>query len=170
MSGTVKWKLLVVVGKRAKPWCFKGISLDSLPVLYYANKNVWMTSQIFKKWLMSWDVELQQMSRKILLVLDNCAADPHLDFLKNIQLEFLSPNTTSLAQPLDMEIIKNLKTLYRTKLVNYILEAIQENLLASSTAKEVSARIDLSQAVQFIADSWRRVSAKTIQNCFAHWF
>jgi hypothetical protein len=40
------------------------------------------------------------------------------------------------------------------KLVNYILEAVQENLLTSSAAKEVSARIDLLQAAQFIADSW----------------
>jgi hypothetical protein len=62
----------------------------------------------------------------------------------------------------------NLKTLYSAKLLNYILEAIQENLLTSSTAKEVSARIDLLQAVQFTANSWRRVSTKTIQNGFAH--
>jgi hypothetical protein len=46
-----------------------------------------------------------------------------------------------------------MKILYRVKLVNCILEAYQENLLASSsTAKEVSARIDLLQAAQFIAD------------------
>jgi hypothetical protein len=45
------------------------------------------------------------------------------------------------------------KSLYRTKLANYIPEAIQENLL-TSTAKEVSARTDLLQAVvQFIAES-----------------
>jgi hypothetical protein len=42
-SGTDKWKLLVM-GKRAKPQCFKGISTDSLPVTYYANKNAWITS------------------------------------------------------------------------------------------------------------------------------
>jgi hypothetical protein len=56
--------------------------MDSLPVLYYANKNAWMTSEMKKKWLMSWDMELQRKSRKILLVLDNCAAHPHLDFEK----------------------------------------------------------------------------------------
>jgi hypothetical protein len=45
-------------------------------------------------------------------------------------------------------IINNLKTLYGAKLVNYILEAIQENLLtSSSTASEVNARIDLLQAL-----------------------
>jgi hypothetical protein len=96
--------------------------------------------------------------RKILLVLDNCAAHPHLDSLKNIQLEFLSPNTTSLVQSMDMGTIKNLKTLYRTKLVNYIFEATEENLLtSSSTAKEVSARTDLSQSstvyCQYLAKS-----------------
>jgi hypothetical protein len=53
-------------------------------------------------------------------------------------------------------------------LVNYILEAIQENLLtSSSTVKEVSTKIHSLQTAQFIADSWQRVSTKTIQNCFA---
>jgi hypothetical protein len=55
ISGTDKQKLLIT-GKRAKPQCFKGISMDSLPVLYHANKNAWMISEIFKKWLISWDV------------------------------------------------------------------------------------------------------------------
>jgi hypothetical protein len=41
-SETDKLKLMVT-GERAKPWCFKGISMDSLPILYYANKTVWMT-------------------------------------------------------------------------------------------------------------------------------
>jgi hypothetical protein len=30
---------LFLIGKRAKPRCFKGISMDSLPVLYHANKK-----------------------------------------------------------------------------------------------------------------------------------
>jgi hypothetical protein len=168
MSGTDKRELLVT-GKGAKPRCFKGFSVDSLPVLYYA-KNWWMISKIFIKWLLSWGVELQRKSSKLLQVLDSCAARPHLESLKNIQLEFLSPNTTSVVQPTDMGIMKNLKTLYRAKSVNYtyILEAIQENLLTSSSAtEEVSARIDLFLAVQLISDSWQRVSIENIQNCFA---
>jgi hypothetical protein len=55
---------------------------------------------------MSLDLELQRKSRKIVLVLDKCAAKPHLDSWKNIQLKFLSPNTTSLVQLMDMGIIK----------------------------------------------------------------
>jgi hypothetical protein len=130
MSGTGKWELLLG-GKRTNSLCYKGISMDSLPVLYYANKVEWMTSEIFKKWLMNWDVELQWKSRKILLVLDNCAAHHHLESLKNIQMELLSSNTTSLVQPMDVGIIITLKILYHLECVNYILEAIQGNLLTN---------------------------------------
>jgi hypothetical protein len=116
---------------------------------------------------MSWEVELQRKSRKILLVLDYCAAHPHSDSLKNIQLEFVSQHHIPRAAN-GHGVTKNLKTLYHAKFLNYIFEAIEENLLtSSSTDKEVSAGIDLLQAAQFIADSWRRVSTDTVQNCFA---
>jgi len=41
-------------------------------------------------------------------------------------------------------------------------------LTSSSTAREVGARVNLLHAVQFVADNWREISSKTIQNCFAH--
>ncbi|GLV33559.1 hypothetical protein CBL_20277, partial [Carabus blaptoides fortunei] len=138
-----------------------------LPVEYHANKNAWMTSEIFRNWLTTWDLKLLHKQRKILLLVDNCAAHPHLDHLKNMQLEFLPANTTSLVQPMDMGIIKNLKTLYRGKLVNFILESTDENLLTSTTtAREISSKINILQAIQFIADSWRAIKICTIQNCF----
>jgi hypothetical protein len=129
MSGTDKKKLLVI-GKSAKHQCLKGLKMDSLPVEYYVNKNAWMTSEIFKKWVMRWDVELKRKSRKVVLILDNCTAHPQCsECLKNIQLEFLPVNTMSINNH------KNLKMLYRGKLVNHILDAIEENLLTSfSTA------------------------------------
>lgn len=169
MSGTDKRKLLVI-GKCAKPRCFKGLTVDSLPVLYYDNKNAWMTSEIFKDWLMSWDAELRWASRKVLLLLENCAAHPRLDCLENIHVEFLPVKTTPLVSPMDTGIVQNLKALYRGRLVNYILEAIEEKKLTpASEAVEVSAKVNLLRAVQFVADSWREVSGTTIQNCFARY-
>jgi hypothetical protein len=47
---------------------------------------------------------------------------------------------------MDKGIIQNLKTLCRAKLVNYILEAIQETQLTSSSAANVNAMKDLLQA------------------------
>ena len=168
MLGTDKRKLLVI-GKSVKPRCFKGLRIDSLPVQYHANKNAWMTSVLFEKWLTDWDRELKPKSSNILLILDNCAAHPNLDCLTNIQLQFLPPNTTALAQPMDMGIIKNLKSMYRGKLVRHILAEIEDNMLTSSaTAQEISSAVNLLQAVQFIADSWRAASPKTIQNSFCH--
>jgi hypothetical protein len=73
--------------------------------------------------------------------------------LRKISNWNLPPIATFFVQPIDIGIVKKLKTFYRAKLVNYNLEAIQENLLtSSSTAKDVSAQIGLLQAVQFIAN------------------
>ncbi|VVC36588.1 DDE superfamily endonuclease domain [Cinara cedri] len=42
-------KKLLVVGKSKQPRCFKGVK--ALPVDYSANKNAWMTQEIFSQWL-----------------------------------------------------------------------------------------------------------------------
>jgi hypothetical protein len=52
-----------------------------------------------------------------------------------------------------MGITKYFKILYHAKLVNNIFEAIQENLLTSSSTVKVRARIQLSLALQLIADT-----------------
>ncbi|XP_060872747.1 tigger transposable element-derived protein 6-like [Metopolophium dirhodum] len=162
-SGTDKKKLLVI-GKSKKPRCFQKMSLQKLPVEYHANKNAWMTSAIFTDWLQRWDSELNKTKKAICLVLDNCTAHPNIS-LKNIKLEFLPPNTTSLIQPLDMGVIQNLKVKYRATLVNYILEKIEDNLLESkSTAIDISKKINILQAIQFISDSWRDLEPNSEEN------
>ena len=164
MSGNDKVKLLVI-GKSKKPRCFKGINVDTLPVSYRANRNAWMTS-LFEEWITRWDSALGKQSRKILLV-DNCTAHPALDTLKNIRLEFLPPNTTSLILAMDQGIIKNIKGHYRKELVQMTITAIEDNLLSTScTATEVSAKITILDAIRVVAKSWRQVKTQTIANCF----
>jgi hypothetical protein len=47
------------------------------------------------------------------------------------------------------------------KVDTLILEATEDNLLTStSTAREVTARVNLLQAVQFFADSWQEISTR----------
>ncbi|KAL4135374.1 hypothetical protein QTP88_006988 [Uroleucon formosanum] len=168
IAGTDKKKLLIIE-KFVKPRCFKNIKITKLPVYYLVNKNVRMTREIFTSWLKDWDKELGKQSRKMLLIVDNAGPHPKLIDLKNIALEFLPPNTTSLVQPLDMGIIKNLKIHYRGLLVTYILKAIEDNLVTSSTcAIDISSKINIQEAIQCVADSWRKVSFVTIQHCFAH--
>ena len=102
------------------------------------------------------------------MLVDNCTAHPNVSTLKNIQLEFLPPNTTSLIQPMDQGIIKNLKTLYRKELVHMTLAYTEENILnPSSTAIDVSSKISILQAVSFVAKNWRAVKEATTINCFS---
>ena len=109
---------LLIIEKSIKPCCFKGVDVDKLPVVYWANTNAWMTGVLFEEWVCQldklakekqWDKQLRE---KIVLFVDNCTAHLQLTNLKNIQLEFLSKNTTSLIQPMDQGAIRNFKHFY----------------------------------------------------------
>ena len=111
-----------------------------------------MTSVLFQEWITAWDAALAKDRRKILLLVDNCTAHPHIDTLKNIRLEFLPANTTSLIQPMDQGVIKNLKTFYRKELVQMTVAAIEDNLASSSsTATDISSKVTLLDAIRFVA-------------------
>ena len=57
----------LVIGKSETPRCFKGVSKDDLPVIWKANRKAWITSDIFKKWIVSVNCELEKANRRILL-------------------------------------------------------------------------------------------------------
>ena len=80
-TGTEKCKLLVI-GKSLRPRCFKNVNVNNLRVTYRANKKAWMTSQILTEWLAAWDSYFTKVNRKILLLVDNCTAQPHVSTLK----------------------------------------------------------------------------------------
>lgn len=116
MDGSEKLPLLVI-GKSKKPRCFKNVK--SLPVTYESNGKAWMTSVLFEKWITDLDQKFANEGRKVLMFLDNCSAHPKAvqEKLKAIELKFFPPNTTSVLQPMDLGIIKNLKHYYRRTLV-----------------------------------------------------
>lgn len=70
----------VVIEKSKKPRCFRNIK--KLLVQCYWNTNAWMTLTIFEEWLKVWN---RQLTRKILLLIDNCLAHPQIT-LKNIKV------------------------------------------------------------------------------------
>lgn len=113
MTGTDKLKPLVI-GKYAKPRCFKNFSPQSI-IDYTYSKRAWMTSQIFNKWLLDWDLLLEKSNKNILLVVDNCPSHKVTVSLKKIEILFIPPNRTSVYQPLDQGIIKCVKTFFNGK-------------------------------------------------------
>lgn len=77
-TGTHKLKP-VLIGKSAKPRCFKNVNMDALPVIYKSQRNAWMNSEIFAEWFSKEIIpavkrhqRLQNIrSLKALLLIDN---------------------------------------------------------------------------------------------------
>lgn len=153
---------LLIIGKSRKPRCFKNVGPGGLPVKYESNKKAWMTRNIMKGWLGSFDNKMRREDRKILLFLDNATSHTTDVRLKNIKLIFLPPNTTSICQPLDQGIIKCFKTFYR----QYVLKNIIANMEDASNAHELASKINILDAIIWSNMAWNNVTAECIQNCF----
>uniref|UniRef100_K7GFI0 DDE-1 domain-containing protein n=1 Tax=Pelodiscus sinensis TaxID=13735 RepID=K7GFI0_PELSI len=113
-SGNHRIKLLVI-GKYVKPRALTGVI--NLPVEYKTQYNEWMNCDIFSDCFVPVVKEnLRKLNKpedsKVILLLDNCRV--HLsetDLVSgNIFTVFLPPNVTSLIQPMDQGVIKNLKS------------------------------------------------------------
>ncbi|XP_064468659.1 tigger transposable element-derived protein 4-like [Ornithodoros turicata] len=75
MTGNEKLPLLVI-GKAAKPRCFKGGRLPS-NVLYRNNGKAWMTAVLFEEYVRLLDRRFAAKNRRVVVVLDN--ASSHVD-------------------------------------------------------------------------------------------
>jgi len=116
-----------------------------------------MTKDFFSEWLHSVDASMRKQKRKILLFIDNCTAHGDIPTLRNVNINFLPANTTSVLQPLDQGIIRNFKVHYRRQVVEHIIAAIEES-------NDLS--INVLHAIRMAALAWDTVSPTTISNCF----
>lgn len=162
MSGTVKRKPLVI-GKFAKPRCFKQFSPQSL-VNYTNSTRAWMTATIFNKWLLEWDLDLEKLHKKVLLIIDNCPSHRVDIELKSIEIIFMPSNLTSTLQPLDQGIIKCFKSFFTSKKLTDIIERIESGNDVFQSYK----RLTIKDAIIYIHFAWQDVSTETIVNCFKH--
>jgi hypothetical protein len=123
-----------------------------------------MTAIIFQEWLKTFDklIRLQSPHRKVLLLLDNaCSHNINGLELKNIEVKFLPPNSTSKIQPLDAGIIPSFKAKYRQKYIRFLLNQIESNPLNQP-------KLDILGAIRFVVKSWDEVTEQTIKNCWIH--
>ena len=160
-TGTDKRRLFII-GKSVSPRCFRGVA--NLPVKYAANTNAWMTGVFFKDWLKEFDIDMGRQQRKVCLLMDNCSAHNVEVRLRNVEIVFLPPNTTSSVQPLDQGIIRNIKHYYRTAFLQRIVSVIDSG--TAQTANKVVKSITLLDAIHMLSNAWQRVKVETISNCF----
>lgn len=154
MTGTERCRLLVI-GKAAKPRCFKGVR--TLPVDYASNRKTWMTSDIFRDWIRKLDRKFASSNCKVLFLVDQCSAHMDVPALSAIHLAYLPANMTSVLQPMDQGIIKNVNVLYRKHLIERMILCMDK-----SSQYEAS----LISAIHMLARAWGCVKNETIANCF----
>lgn len=108
---------------------------------YAWNKKSRIMRNIFEKWLEDWDAKLAEKGRKACLLFDNCSARHTNVPLKNMELKFLPPNTTSKLQPLGRGIIRTFEAIYKRRLIETLLLKLQ-------TSQDL--KIDLLGVIQIL--------------------
>ena len=102
--------------------------------------------------------KFQAEGRKVALIIDSCPAHPVIENLSHIKLVFLQPNTTSVSQPMDQDVIRCVKAHYSKRLVKLILRSLNSN--------NPLAKVSLLTDLQMLASAWNEVSQTTFGNCF----
>jgi hypothetical protein len=155
----------LVIGKYAKPRCFKNINTSNMPVTYRSNNKAWMITNLFQEWLQEFDHQVGRKyhGQRVLLLLDNCSSHKMggLD-LQYVDVLFLPPNTTSKIQPMDAGIIVSFKRHYRRFHIHWMIEQVEGGLRAQDL------KMNVLQAIQYIIQGWSEVDAETIRNCWRH--
>ncbi|KAG7155896.1 Tigger transposable element-derived protein 1-like 54 [Homarus americanus] len=122
-SGTCKLKLSVIHTAR-KPHAYKNMDMTKLNVHWLTARKAWMFTALSLSWFDDCFVpdvkifcEQQNVPFNILLLLDNAPGHSPLllDRHPNVKVVFLPPNTTSLIQPMDQELICNVKAAFSAK-------------------------------------------------------
>src|SRR5215469_232985 len=80
MSGETEKPL--VIGKSAKPRCFRNQDLRKLPVEWRANKKTWVTSHIMEEWLTAFKEEEEN---DIVLEEEKCRLKTYRDAVKSLK-------------------------------------------------------------------------------------
>ena len=155
---------LSVIGKSKTPRCLQKkykMQVKDMSVDWYASKNAWMTSEIHHQIMTKLNNEMRLSNHHILYVCDNASSRQVREY-SHIKFLMLPPNATSIMQPLDQGIILSAKRRYKKKLAERYLACVENNKDANSLLKA----LNIVQATNMIASSWRETSSTIIQNCF----
>lgn len=158
-NATGTFKKIYTIGKFKNPRCFKK---RNPPLPYFANVKAWMTSTLWSEIIQELDNDMVAKDKNILLFVDNASCHKINFKPRNIEIEFLPPNTTALIQPLDQGIIHAFKAEYRKILVRKQISAIERGVPLQTYIKSIS----ILDVLHYIKRAWWLVKPETICNCF----
>jgi hypothetical protein len=150
---------ITILGKAAKP---RWLARKPDGVKYSGSSKGWMSTEIFRRWLKSFDKQMAAADRHVLLLVDNASShEPPEEALEHVRLEKLPPNTTAAIQPMDQGVIACIK--------NHIMDAKTEAVMQRFLAGDEDAHnIEMVEAIQWCKDAWDKVTPETIRNCWKH--
>ncbi|GBN09919.1 Tigger transposable element-derived protein 6 [Araneus ventricosus] len=143
----------VVIGEAKKPRFFKNTDVRKLSVSWKSYKKAWMTTDIMSNWLVELDNKIKKQKRKSILIMDNGTSHPDDLKLKNINLVFLPPNTTSKLQPLDQVINRSFKVGYRKLLLRHVLSQIS----SCKSSEELAKSVPVLEAIYWTLSAFKKV-------------
>ena len=121
MTGKDKVKLLII-GKSKKLTMYQRCLDGNTASNVHSQQEYRMTSVLFEEWITNWDAALRKEGHKIFVLFNSFSAHSQKIMLTNKWLEFLYTNLTSCVHPIDMGVIKNLKTFYRKDLAQMMID------------------------------------------------
>ncbi|KAG7162094.1 Tigger transposable element-derived protein 1-like 90 [Homarus americanus] len=198
-SGTCKPKLSVIHTAR-KPHAYKNVDMSKINVHWLTARKAWMFSALSLSWFDDCFIpdvkkfcEQKNVPFKILLLLDNAPGhSPQLmDHHPNVKVVFLPPNTASLIQPMDQELICNVKAAYSAKKFKILKDCTntkdelrklgdtdsesksdedkeQEVVTQEVLVKQFWKKFNVKQAVDFLVEAWDQLSIATICHAWRH--
>jgi len=157
----------LIIGTSKQPRCFQKRTAEQLGFTqYYNNSKAWMTGSIFQAFLRSLNSKFASQNRKILLLVDNASSHVLPDDLKaslpHVEVLFIPPNVTSIAQPMDLGVIANFKQLYR----RMQLERAVATANSSDTDYSKLFAVDVLTAMRWTKLAWNDVCHETLKKCF----
>ncbi|KAG7173981.1 Tigger transposable element-derived protein 1-like 67 [Homarus americanus] len=174
-SGTCKLKLSVIHTAR-KPHAYKSMDMTKLNVHWLTARKAWIFSTLSLSWFDDCFVpdvkkfcEQQNVSFKILLLLDNAPGHSPLllDRHPKVKVVFLPPNTMSIIQPMDQELICNVKAAFsakKFKLLNEYTNTKEELRNLSDTNTDSKSEDDedqqLAEQEVLLKQFWRTFNVK----------
>ena len=159
----------VCIYRSAHPRALKNVSLNTLPVIWRSNKTAWMTRAIFEEWFVEHFCPAvrrycreKNLAYRGILFLDNCAGHPTNlnDLQDDIKVVFLPPNTTSVLQPLDQDVMCVFKGIYLHHTFAALHTALQQD--SELGVPQYWKRFNVLDCIRFIGKSWHETTQNVL--------
>ena len=166
----------LVIGKSANPRDFGKVDKATLPCYYESNKKSWMTTAIYWKWYLECFIpELEARHGPdftVLLLVDNCTSHPEVvgTLDPRVIVMFLPPNTTSLIQPMDQGVIRNLKLRFHALFYDELIRHIDNTPITVTGTKPLVSfykDVKMLRVIKGIGTAWNGVKDTTIQRSWS---